>query len=60
MATAIGILRRVWEFAREIMGDRAYERYAKRVRQQGHAPMSAQEFYLNQLQRKYTRPSRCC
>jgi uncharacterized short protein YbdD (DUF466 family) len=53
-------IKRLWEMARELVGDRAYERYAAGCRRRGEAPLSPREFYLSQLQRKYTRPSRCC
>lgn len=54
------MLWRIWEIAREVLGDKAYERYAERARRQGEKPLPPEEFYLTQLQRKYSRPSRCC
>ena len=54
------IIRRIWDIVREILGDKAYDRYSARARQQGQNVLTAKEFYLNQLQRKYSKPSRCC
>jgi len=60
MAKARGLLRRIWEIAREVFGDKAYDRYAEHVRARGEKPVAPSEFYLSQLQRKYSRPCRCC
>jgi len=53
---------RVWFGVREWCGDVAYERYLKaRSRHECGAPMlSREEFYLEQLQKRYSRVSRCC
>jgi uncharacterized short protein YbdD (DUF466 family) len=55
-------LLRVWLGIREWCGDAAYDRYSK-----SHAKYSCnavlltrEEFYLSQLQKKYSRISRCC
>jgi uncharacterized short protein YbdD (DUF466 family) len=53
-------IRRIWDIAREILGDKAYDRYSARARQQGQKVLTAKEFYVSQLQRKYSKPSRCC
>ncbi len=50
----------IWELARELFGDKAYDRYAEHVRARGGEPLMREEFYVSQLQRKYARPSRCC
>jgi uncharacterized short protein YbdD (DUF466 family) len=60
MAKARNMLRRIWEIAREVVGDKAYDRYAQHVRARGEVPLTPGEFYVSQLQRKYTRPCRCC
>jgi uncharacterized short protein YbdD (DUF466 family) len=56
------ILPRIWRGIREWCGDAAYDRYlqsqAKRLR--GQPTMTREEFYLSQLQKKYSRVSRCC
>jgi uncharacterized short protein YbdD (DUF466 family) len=53
-------LRWLWDVARQLLGDNAYDRYAQHVRARGGLPLSPKEFYVSQLQRKYSRPSRCC
>lgn len=60
MAKVRRTIRQIWEIAREVLGDKAYERYAERLRARGEQPLAPEEFYLSQLERKYTRPSRCC
>lgn len=60
MVKARDIFCRIWEMAREVFGDRAYDRYAEHVRARGEKPLTREEFYVSQLQRKYTRPCRCC
>jgi uncharacterized short protein YbdD (DUF466 family) len=54
------MLGRIWKFAGELFGDKAYDRYAEYARSSGEEPLSREEFYLSQLQRKYSRPCRCC
>jgi uncharacterized short protein YbdD (DUF466 family) len=66
---AITVLRRLsdaatklWRGIREWSGDAAYERYLKA---QMHSPSepqlaSREQFYLEQLHKRYSRPSRCC
>jgi len=51
-----------WQGLREWCGDAAYEKYTKcvlRSRQQGDL-LSPTEFYVQQLNKKYSRPNRCC
>ena len=54
--------RRFWRGVREWCGDSAYERYLRSsVAQSDEGPrLSAQEFYVQQLNRRYSRPNRCC
>ncbi len=50
--------RRFWRGLREWSGDAAYERY---LRSTATRPkLTAEEFYLEQLNRRYSRPNRCC
>lgn len=50
-----------WLGLRQWSGDSAYETYlACAKRQPAKRPLSAAEFYVEQLNRKYSRPSRCC
>ncbi len=50
--------RRFWRGVREWCGDAAYERYLRSSAT--HPKLTAQEFYLEQLNRRYSRPNRCC
>jgi len=54
--------RRFWRGLREWCGDTAYERYVgSAAKKSGSSRMlTAEEFYLEQLGRKYSRPNRCC
>jgi hypothetical protein len=53
--------RRFWQGVREWCGDAAYERYLRSSAAQGEGQrLSAQEFYVQQLNRRYSRPNRCC
>jgi hypothetical protein len=53
-------LRKLWEYLREAAGEYDYERYRNHSLASGEEPLSAQEFYLQQLQRRYSRVSQCC
>ncbi|HWY08366.1 MAG TPA: CstA-like transporter-associated (seleno)protein [Candidatus Acidoferrales bacterium] len=54
-------MRNFWRGVRQWSGDSAYETYLTCAqRQLGQKPMSATEFYVEQLNRKYSRPNRCC
>jgi uncharacterized short protein YbdD (DUF466 family) len=51
----------LWRGLREWSGDAAYDRYlacAKRSSRQ--ETLTPAEFYVEQLNRKYSRPNRCC
>jgi uncharacterized short protein YbdD (DUF466 family) len=62
--------RRVKTFARALLrgirdwcGDSAYERYLRAVQKNNSsncAPLTEKQFYVEQLNRRYSRPSRCC
>ena len=50
-----------WQGLREWSGDAAYEIYLRSVmRTKDHGVLSAKEFYVEQLNRKYSKPNRCC
>lgn len=50
-----------WQGLRQWSGDAAYETYAQCVmRTTDKVPLTREEFYLEQLNRKYSRPNRCC
>jgi uncharacterized short protein YbdD (DUF466 family) len=55
-------LRRFWRGLREWCGDAAYESY---LRSQGRRcgsgrTLTPAEFYVEQLNRRYSKPNRCC
>ena len=58
-AATKGVLR-VWDYVRAVMGDQAYERYLEVTKRTGAKPLSAQEFYLDSIKRRYSTISRCC
>jgi uncharacterized short protein YbdD (DUF466 family) len=53
---------RAWLGVREWCGDSAYERYVQAQRTMpGEASLlTPAEFYVEQLNRRYSRPNRCC
>jgi len=54
-------IRHFWQGLREWSGDAAYERYVRCMTRDGsRATLSPSEFYVEQLNRKYSRPNRCC
>jgi uncharacterized short protein YbdD (DUF466 family) len=56
------VLQRVFRGIREWCGDAAYERYAESYAKHscGCELLTRQEFYLSQLQKKYSQVNRCC
>ena len=65
LAFAIWIKRlaaKLWLGIREWCGDSAYERYvqAQRSRPEETCLLTPAEFYVEQLNRRYSRPNRCC
>ena len=56
------LARRFWRGVREWCGDAAYERYLRSSAKEGDAGrrLSAREFYVQQLDRRYSQPNRCC
>ena len=55
-------LHRFWRGLREWCGDAAYESYlrSKAVHCGSCGTLSRAEFYVEQLNRRYSRPNRCC
>jgi hypothetical protein len=46
---------------REWCGDAAYERYRRVcMKKSGACLLTPQQFYVQELERKYSRPNRCC
>jgi uncharacterized short protein YbdD (DUF466 family) len=54
--------RRIWRGLREWCGDAAYENYLRsKSKQSGSCrTLTPAEFYVEQLNRRYSRPNRCC
>jgi len=61
-AKKIGMAARVLlSRVREWCGDAAYERYRRAMaKKSGACLLTPQQFYVQQLERKYSRPNRCC
>ncbi len=55
-------LRHFWRGLREWCGDAAYESYLRSqgTRSGSRPVLSTEEFYVEQLKRRYSRPNRCC
>ena len=53
-------LGRAWDYLRAVMGDQAYERYLEVAKRTGTRPLSAEDFYLDSVKRRYSTVSRCC
>ena len=50
-----------WRGLRDWCGDSAYERYLQCALRTGdNKPLTPAQFYVEQLNRKYSRPNRCC
>ncbi len=56
------LLRHFWRGFREWCGDAAYENYLRSETRHASScgTLSAAEFYVEQLNRRYSRPNRCC
>jgi uncharacterized short protein YbdD (DUF466 family) len=59
---AAAFLRRFWRGFRDWCGDSAYDRYLQSgaTRSAPCHPLTREEFYVQQLNRRYSRPNRCC
>jgi uncharacterized short protein YbdD (DUF466 family) len=55
-------LRALWRGVREWCGDAAYDRYlaSRATREAGGTRLTRTEFYVEQADRRYSRPNRCC
>jgi hypothetical protein len=55
-------LRQLWRGVREWCGDAAYERYLRASGRQAteQRTLTAEEFYVEQINLRYSRPNRCC
>lgn len=56
------IMQTAWRGLREWSGDAAYDRYldSRAVRRGTVSALSRKNFYLEQVNRRYSRPNRCC
>jgi uncharacterized short protein YbdD (DUF466 family) len=58
---SLGLLGRFWQGLREWCGDAAYEKYVGCAARTGQKyVLSRGQFYVEQLNKKYSRPNRCC
>jgi uncharacterized short protein YbdD (DUF466 family) len=57
----VDVARTLWMRIREWCGDAAYERYQRvATRKNGVCVVTREQFYVEQLERRYSRPNRCC
>ena len=58
------VCRKLWWWLRQVSGDAAYENYLRAARRSSSEErvgvLSAEEFYLDTLRRRYAGASRCC
>jgi uncharacterized short protein YbdD (DUF466 family) len=55
------LVTRLFQRVREWCGDTAYEKYCSAAKRKKMTSLVTREqFYVEQLQRRYSRPSRCC
>jgi uncharacterized short protein YbdD (DUF466 family) len=52
----------LWQGIREWCGDSAYERYvqAQKTKPEKSCLLTPTEFYVERVNRRYSRPNRCC
>jgi uncharacterized short protein YbdD (DUF466 family) len=51
---------RSWRFLRDLTGDAAYDVHLAHARAREERPQTREDFYMENLRRKYSRPNRCC
>lgn len=54
------LLKTLWRIVLESVGENDYGRYRDRLLARGETPLAPDAFYLSNLERKYSRPNRCC
>lgn len=57
LAALAALAARAWQILRTLSGDADYDSYLEHA---GETPLSRKAFYLETLQRRYSRPNRCC
>jgi hypothetical protein len=60
MIPMLKLLRKLWEYLREVSGDYDYQSYRNRALAHGERPQTPAEFYLSKQRHKYSRINRCC
>jgi uncharacterized short protein YbdD (DUF466 family) len=48
------------EWCRGAYGTQGYDSYLRHAEKQSTKPLTPEQFYLDEIQRKYSRPNRCC
>jgi len=48
------------EWYRGACGTQGYDSYLRHAEKQSTKPLTPEQFYLDEIQRKYSRPNRCC
>jgi uncharacterized short protein YbdD (DUF466 family) len=51
---------RIWAYLQEASGERDYDHYLVWTQRAGLTPVSRDEFFLTQIEARYSRPNRCC
>ena len=57
------VIRQLWRGVRDWCGDSAYDRYLSAKERRGSnldILLTREQFYVEQLQVRYSRPNRCC
>jgi uncharacterized short protein YbdD (DUF466 family) len=56
------LVAKLWLGIREWCGDSAYERYlqAQKKKPEKSGPLTPAQFYVERVNRRYSRPNRCC
>lgn len=56
----MNLFKTIWRFLLEAFGENDYKRYRERLLARGETPLGPAAFYVSNLERKYSRPNRCC
>ena len=60
MASLSKVWLAIWNYLEEASGERDYERYLAWAARAGLAPLGRRDFFLSQIEARYSRPNRCC
>jgi len=50
----------IWNYVKEVSGERGYDHYLACTKRSGLTPVSRDEFFLSRIEARYSRPNRCC